>query len=56
MGFICVEAILNAYTRAKGADDSSAAGARGEGRRAKVGMVKVVLVMHVVEVVMVLVK
>jgi hypothetical protein len=56
MGFACVEAILNGYTRSKGADDSRAAGARGEVRRAKVGLVKVVQVMHVVEVVMVLVK
>ncbi|PMD23518.1 hypothetical protein NA56DRAFT_700906 [Hyaloscypha hepaticicola] len=31
-GFTCVHAILNGYTRAKGEDDSSAAGARGEGR------------------------
>jgi hypothetical protein len=53
MGFACVEAILNGHTRVKGADDSSAAGARGEGRRVKVGLVQV---MHVVEVVRVLVK
>jgi hypothetical protein len=56
MGFACVEAIPSGYTRAKGADDSNPAGARGEGRRVKVGLVKVVQVMHVVEVVMVLVK
>jgi hypothetical protein len=56
MGIACVEAILHGYTRAKGADDSSAAGARGDGRKAKVGMVKVVQVMLVVEVMRVLVK
>jgi hypothetical protein len=56
MSLACVEAILNGYTKAKGADDSSAAGARGERRRAKVGLVKVVQVMQVVEVVRVWMK